>query len=74
MIVILAALSLLVWLVGIVLLAISFTTLLADEPRLRLAAELSPVAVALYAAVVIAFWPAAVLASVIELLGNRERQ
>ncbi|MFF8990063.1 hypothetical protein ACF09H_08975 [Streptomyces sp. NPDC014983] len=36
--------------------------LLADEPLLRLAARLMPVAVALYLAVVIVFWPAAVSA------------
>lgn len=69
----LCALVLLGWLAGIALLAFFVTALLADEPVLRLAAELMPVAVALYLAVVIVFWPAAVVARTVDTLVNRDR-
>ncbi|MEU3215977.1 hypothetical protein [Streptomyces sp. NPDC006971] len=67
------ALVLLGWLAGAVILAAAVTVLLADEPLLRLAARLMPVAVALYLAVVIVFWPAAVAARAVDALVNRDR-
>ncbi|MER6329114.1 hypothetical protein ABT298_07205 [Streptomyces sp. NPDC001034] len=69
----LCALVLLGWLAGAVILAAAVTVLLADEPLLRLAARLMPVAVALYLAVVIVFWPAAVAARAVDALVNRDR-
>jgi hypothetical protein len=69
----LCALVLLGWLAGAVILTATFTLLLADEPLLRLAAQLMPVAVALYLAVVIVFWPAAVAARAVDALVNRDR-
>ncbi|MFE2842596.1 hypothetical protein ACFXKS_03380 [Streptomyces scopuliridis] len=69
----LCALVLLGWLAGIFLLAAVVSVLLAEEPLLRLAAQLMPVAVALYFAVVIVFWPAAVVARTVDTLVNRER-
>lgn len=69
----LCALILLGWLAGIILMAASVTALLADEPLLRVAAERMPVALALYLAVVIVFWPAAVVAATVGALMNRER-
>ncbi|MFE9553137.1 hypothetical protein ACFYOD_06600 [Streptomyces sp. NPDC006703] len=71
---VLPALVLLGWLAGIVLLAAIIPALLADEPMLRLAARMMPVAVALYLAVVIAFWPAAVIARTLSALMNRQRR
>ncbi|MGW6238344.1 hypothetical protein [Streptomyces sp. NPDC055094] len=58
---------------GLVLLAAAVSVLLAEEPLLRLATQLMPVAVALYFAVVIVFWPAAVVARTVDILVNRER-
>ncbi|MGW0764503.1 hypothetical protein [Streptomyces sp. NPDC002676] len=69
----LCALVLLGWLAGAVILAAAVTVLLADEPLLRLAARLMPVAVALYLAVVIVFWPAAVAERAVDALVNRDR-
>ncbi|MBK3625298.1 hypothetical protein JHN59_10650 [Streptomyces sp. MBT49] len=69
----LCALALVGWLAGIVLMAASVTSLLADEPLPRLAAERMPVAVALFFAVVIVFWPAAVVARTLDTLVKRER-
>lgn len=69
----LCALILLGWLAGIICLAVIVSALLADEPLLRLAARLMPVALALYLAVVIVFWPAAVFAATVGALMNRER-
>ncbi|MFE1923374.1 hypothetical protein ACFW91_12480 [Streptomyces asoensis] len=69
----LCALALVAWLAGIVLMAASVTALLADEPVLQLGAERMPVAVALFFAVVIVFWPAAAIARTLDTLVNRER-
>ncbi|MEV8388639.1 MULTISPECIES: hypothetical protein [unclassified Streptomyces] len=69
----LCMLVLLGWLAGIFLLAAVVSVLLAEEPLLRLAVQLMPVAVALYFAVVIVFWPAAVVARTVDTLVNRER-
>lgn len=69
----LCALVLLVWLGATVFLTGFFSSLLANEPLLRLVARPRPVAVALHLAVVAVFWPAAVAARVIETLVNRER-
>ncbi|MFJ4684681.1 hypothetical protein [Streptomyces sp. NPDC088789] len=69
----LCALILLGWLAGIIILTVGATMLLADEPLLRLAARVMPVALALYLAVVIALWPAAVIARVAESLASRNR-
>ncbi|MEU4875554.1 hypothetical protein [Streptomyces sp. NPDC021608] len=69
----LCALTLVTWLAGIVLMAASVTALFADEPLLRLGAERMPVAVALFFAVVIVFWPAAAVARMLDTLVNRER-
>ncbi|MFD8509821.1 hypothetical protein ACFV27_01545 [Streptomyces antimycoticus] len=69
----LCALVLVGWLAGIALIAVSITALLADEPLLRVAAERMPVAVALFFAVVIVFWPAAVVARTLDALLNEER-
>ncbi|WP_411142289.1 hypothetical protein [Streptomyces sp. x-80] len=69
----LCALVLLGWLAGAVILTAALTVLLADEPLLRLAAQLMPVAVALYLAVVIVFWPAAVAVRAVDALVNRDR-
>ncbi|MFE9770621.1 hypothetical protein ACFYOV_02845 [Streptomyces sp. NPDC005931] len=69
----LAALILLGWLAGTFSLAGIFSSLLANEPLLRLAAQLRPAAVALYLAVVAVFWPAAVAARAVDALVNRAR-
>ncbi|MFF3976988.1 hypothetical protein [Streptomyces sp. NPDC001828] len=70
----LPALILLGWLAGIVLLAVIIPALIADEPMLRLVARMMPVAVALYLADVIVFWPAAVIARTLSALMKRERR
>lgn len=69
----LAVLILLGWLAVLILLAGVFSSLLANEPLLGLAARLWPVALALYLAVVAVFWPAVVVAKVADALVNRER-
>ncbi|WP_063734410.1 hypothetical protein [Streptomyces sp. RTd22] len=69
----LAVLILLGWLAGIIFLAGVFSSLLANEPLLGLVARLWPVALALYLAVVAVFWPAVVVAKVVDALVNRER-
>ncbi|MEV0257692.1 hypothetical protein AB0H82_25970 [Streptomyces sp. NPDC050732] len=69
----LCALVLVTWLVGIIFLAACVTAVVADEPLLRMAAERRPVAAALFFAVVIVFWPAAVAARTLDTLVNRER-
>ncbi|MFH9246723.1 hypothetical protein [Streptomyces sp. ISID311] len=69
----LAALLLLGWIAGGIFLAAFISTLLEEEPLLRRAAQLQPVAVALYLAIVIVFWPAALIASAMTALVNRER-
>ncbi|MFE2034249.1 hypothetical protein ACFXBB_13530 [Streptomyces scopuliridis] len=69
----LCVLVLLGWPAGIIFLAAVVSVLLVEEPLLRLAAQLMPVAVALYFAVVIVFWPAAVVARTVDTLVNRER-
>ncbi|MEU2558409.1 hypothetical protein ABZ626_03540 [Streptomyces longispororuber] len=70
---ILPAVALVAWLAGIIALALLIPGLLADDPLLRLAAQTMPVAVALYCAVVIVFWPAALLARAIDVLVHRGR-
>ncbi|MEU8968931.1 hypothetical protein AB0D11_06580 [Streptomyces monashensis] len=69
----LCALILLGWLAGIVVLTVVAAVLLSDEPLLRLAAQMMPVALALYLAVVIVLWPAAVIARAADSLMNRNR-
>ncbi|MCK7627262.1 hypothetical protein MUU72_29910 [Streptomyces sp. RS10V-4] len=69
----LAALVLLLWLFGTVFLAGFFSSLLANEPMLRLAAQLRPAAVALYLAVAAVFLPAFVAVRAVEALVKRER-
>ncbi|MEU9405091.1 hypothetical protein AB0E08_05185 [Streptomyces sp. NPDC048281] len=58
----LVLLVLLAWVAGAVILANAFRRLLAHDPFLRLLCQLRPGAVALYLAVVIVAWPAAVAA------------
>ncbi|MBX7551507.1 hypothetical protein K1Y78_26580 [Streptomyces sp. tea 10] len=70
----LAALILLGWLAGTVFLTGFYSSLLANEPLLRLVAQLRPVAVALYLAIVAVFWPAVVTVMVIDALVNRKRR
>ncbi|GAO08660.1 O-antigen ligase [Streptomyces lydicamycinicus] len=69
----LAVLLLLGWIAGGIFLTAFISTLLEEEPLLRLAAQLQPVAVALYLAIVIVFWPAALIARAVAALVNRER-
>ncbi|SED60697.1 hypothetical protein SAMN05428942_2120 [Streptomyces sp. 2112.2] len=69
----LAVFVLLGWIAGGIFLTAFVSTLLDEEPLLRLAAQLRPVAVALYLAVVIVFWPAALIARAVAALANRER-
>ncbi|MFG2422644.1 hypothetical protein ACGFWD_26770 [Streptomyces sp. NPDC048448] len=70
---ILCALALLPWLAGIVLLAAVVEELLDEIPLLRMAADQMPAAVTLFLAVVIAFWPGAVIAKVLDALANPKR-
>ncbi|MFE3268897.1 hypothetical protein [Streptomyces sp. NPDC059215] len=70
---ILCALALLVWIAGIVLFAAVVGELLDEIPLLRMAAHQMPAAVALFLAVVIAFWPGAVIAKVLSALVNPKR-
>lgn len=69
----LALLVLIAWAAGVVLLADAFRRLLADDPVLRLVCQLRPGAVALYLAVVIVAWPAAVAAKALSDLFDRSR-
>jgi hypothetical protein len=72
-----SALTLLVvlaWAAGAVILADAFRRLLAHDPMLRLVCQLRPGAAALYLAVVIVVWPAAVAAKVLSDLFNRGRR
>jgi Gpi18-like mannosyltransferase len=67
---ILCALALLIWTAGIVLFAAVAEDLIDEAPLLRMAAYQMPAAVALFLAVVIVFWPAAVIAKVLDALAN----
>ncbi|MCX5328100.1 hypothetical protein [Streptomyces sp. NBC_00140] len=69
----LALLALLAWAAGVVVLADAFRRLLAHDPVLRLVCQLRPGAVALYLAVVIVAWPAAVAAKALSDLVDRGR-
>ncbi|WP_329216985.1 hypothetical protein OG352_13525 [Streptomyces sp. NBC_01485] len=69
----LALLVLLAWAAGAVILADAFRRLLAYDPTLRLVCQLRPGAVALYLAVVIVAWPAAVAAKALSHLVDRGR-
>ncbi|WP_329318030.1 hypothetical protein [Streptomyces sp. NBC_01262] len=69
----LALLVLLAWAAGVVALAGAFRGLLADNLALRLLCQLCPGAVALYLAVIIVAWPAAVVAKVLSDLFDRTR-
>lgn len=69
----LALLVLLAWAAGVVVLADAFRKLLAHDPILRLVCQLQPGAVALYLAVVIVAWPAAVAAKALSDLVDRSR-
>ncbi|MEV6378995.1 hypothetical protein AB0M31_06185 [Streptomyces sp. NPDC051773] len=71
---VLALLVLLAWVAGVVILADAFRRLLGHDPILRLLCQLRPVAVALYLAVVIAVWPAAVAAKILSDLVGRGRR
>ncbi|WEH18166.1 hypothetical protein [Streptomyces sp. VNUA24] len=71
---VLAQLVLLAWVAGAVILADAFRRLLADDPILRLLCQLRPGAVALYLAVVIVAWPAAVAAKTLSDLVDRGRR
>ncbi|MEW1568438.1 hypothetical protein AB0454_36355 [Streptomyces sp. NPDC093509] len=70
---VLCALALLIWIAGIVLLAAVVDELLDEALLLRLAADQMPAAVALFLAVVIAFWPGAVIATVLAALASPKR-
>ncbi|MDX3241692.1 hypothetical protein [Streptomyces sp. ME18-1-4] len=69
-----ALLVLLAWAEGVMVLAIAFQRLFADNPVLRLICQLRPGAVALYLAVVIVAWPAAVAAKALSDLFDRGRR
>lgn len=69
-----SVLALLAWAAGVVVLADAFRSLLAHDPILRLVCQLRPGAVALYLAVVIVAWPAAVAAKALSDLGDRARR
>lgn len=70
---ILCAIALLIWIAGIVLLAAVVEDLLDEIPLLRMAAYRMPAAVALFLAVVITFWPAAAIATVLDALAHPKR-
>lgn len=70
----LALLVLLAWAAGVMVLADAFRRLLAQDPILRLVCQLRPGAVALYLAVVIVAWPAAVAAKALSDLVDRGRR
>ncbi|WP_105968383.1 hypothetical protein [Streptomyces geranii] len=70
---VLALLVLLAWAAGAVILADSFRRLLAHDPTLRLVCQLRPGAVALYLALVVAAWPAALAAKALSDLVDRGR-
>ncbi|MCK8431882.1 hypothetical protein G3I77_02235 [Streptomyces sp. D2-8] len=70
----LALLVLLAWAAGAVVLAGASRKLLAHDPTLRLVCQLRPAAVALYLAVVIVAWPAAVAAKALSDLFDRGRR
>lgn len=70
----LALLVLLAWAAGVMVLADAFRRLLAHDPILRLVCQLRPGAVALYLAVVIVAWPAAVAAKALSDLVDRGRR
>ncbi len=70
----LVLLVLLAWAAGAVILADAFRRLLAHDPILRLVRQLRPGAVALYLAVVIVAWPAAVAAKALSDLVDRGRR
>ncbi|MCX5233882.1 hypothetical protein OG824_01350 [Streptomyces prunicolor] len=70
----LVLLVLLAWAAGAVILADAFRRLLAHDPILRLVRQLWPGAVALYLAVVIVAWPAAVAAKALSDLVDRGRR
>ncbi|MEV4444598.1 hypothetical protein [Streptomyces mirabilis] len=70
---VLALLVLFVWAAGAVVLADAFRRQLAHDPILRLVCQLRPGAVALYLAVVIVAWPAAVAAKALSDLFDRGR-
>lgn len=69
-----SVLALLAWAAGVVVLADAFRRLLAHDPSLRLVCQLRPGAVALYLAVVIVAWPAAVAAKALSDLVDRARR
>ncbi|WSQ08940.1 hypothetical protein OG604_14840 [Streptomyces sp. NBC_01231] len=69
----LALFVLLAWAAGVVIFANAFRRLLADDPVLRLICQLRPGAVALYLAVVIVAWPAAMVAKALSGLLERGR-
>lgn len=69
-----SVLALLAWAAGVVVLVDAFRRLLAHDPILRLVCQLRPGAVALYLAVVIVAWPAAVAAKALSDLVDRARR
>lgn len=69
----LALLVLLAWAAGVVVLADAFRRMLAHDPDLRLVCQLRPGTVALFFAVVIVAWPAAVAAKALSDLVDRGR-
>ncbi|GAA2521998.1 hypothetical protein [Streptomyces longisporus] len=71
---VLALLVLLAWVAGAVVLADAFRRLFAHDPILRLVCQLRPGVVALYLAVVIVAWPAAVAAKALSDLVDRGRR
>ncbi|MFD9394114.1 hypothetical protein ACFWBB_26270 [Streptomyces sp. NPDC060000] len=71
---VLALLVLVAWAAGAVVLADAFRRLLAHDPTLSLVCQLRPGAVALYLAVVIVAWPAAVAAKALSDLVDRGRR
>ncbi|MXM62186.1 hypothetical protein GR925_01645 [Streptomyces sp. HUCO-GS316] len=68
-----ALLIVLTWASEAAALADGFRRLLAENPALRLVCQLRPHALALYLAVVIVAWPAAVIAKVLSALVDRSR-
>lgn len=71
---VLALLVLLAWVAGAVILADAVRRLLAHDPILRLLCQLRPGALALYLAVAIVAWPAAVAAKALSDLVDRGRR
>ncbi|GAA2107870.1 hypothetical protein [Streptomyces synnematoformans] len=70
---VLAVSVLAVWVLGIVLFALVTPRQIQDEPMMRLVFDTAPAAAALFAALLIVFWPAAVGARILARHSQRNR-